>query len=143
MSDDLPDRMRDHWWWRPGWLAGRSMYTWHVTFEDQPELHELVQDYQKALAPRPGLDLIPVRWLHLTMQGIGFTSEVTPQDAADIVEAARGRLATCQPVPLSIGPAMVDPEAILLDVSPSGALNPVRASEMRPGRLLLRHELLL
>jgi 2'-5' RNA ligase len=127
MSDDLPDRMRDHWWWRPGWRAGRSMYTWHVTFEGQPELHELVEGYQKALAPLPGLDLIPIRWLHLTMQGIGFTDEVAPQDAADIAEAARERLATCQPVPLSIGRAMVDPEAILLDVSPPDALNPVRA----------------
>jgi len=127
MSDnDLPGRMRDHWWWRPGWRAGRSMYTWHVTFEDQTELHELVKSYQKALAPLPGLDLIPIRWLHLTMQGIGFTDEVAPQDAADIAEGARERLATCQPVSLSIGSAQVDPEAILLHVSPSGALNPVR-----------------
>jgi 2'-5' RNA ligase len=127
MSDvDLPGRMRDHWWWRPGWRAGRSMYTWHVTFDGQPELHELVKNYQKALAPLRGLDVIPIRWLHLTMQGIGFTDEVTPQDASDIAEAAREHLATCQPVSLSIGPAQVDPEAILLDVSPSGALNPVR-----------------
>jgi 2'-5' RNA ligase len=128
MSDiDLPDRMRDHWWWRPGWRAGRSMYTWHVIFENQPGLHELVKGYQRALAPLPGLDLIPIRWLHLTMQGIGFTDEVAPQDAADIAEAARKRLTACQPVSLSIGPAMVDPEAILLHVSPPGALNPVRA----------------
>lgn len=129
MSDiDLPDRMRDHWWWRPGWHAGRSMYTWHVTFEGQPELHELVGGHERALAPLPGLDLIPTRWLHLTMQGIGFTDEVAAQDVADIAEAARKRLATCQPVSLSIGPALVDPEAILLQVSPSGALNPVRAA---------------
>jgi 2'-5' RNA ligase len=127
MSDnDLPSRMRDHWWWRPGWRAGRAMYTWHVTFECQPKLHELVKSYQKVLAPLPGLDAIPIRWLHLTMQGIGFTDEVAPQDAADIAEAARKRLATCQPVSLSIGHAQVDPEAILLHVSPSGALNQVR-----------------
>jgi 2'-5' RNA ligase len=127
MSDiDLPGRMRDHWWWRPGWRAGRSMYTWHVTFEDQPELHELVKGYQRALAPLPGLDVIPIRWLHLTMQGIGFTDEVALQEVADIAEAARKRLATCQPVPLSVGSALVDPEAILLHVSPFGALNPVR-----------------
>jgi 2'-5' RNA ligase len=127
MSDnDLPGRMRDHWWWRPGWRAGRSMYTWHVTFEDQSELHEFVKGYQRALAPLPGLDMIPVRWLHLTMQGVGFTDEIAPKDVADIAEAARKRLAACEPVSLSIGPAQVDPEAILLHVSPSGALNPVR-----------------
>jgi 2'-5' RNA ligase len=122
-----PDRMRDHWWWRPGWRAGRSMYTWHVTFDDQLRLHELVSSYQAALASLPGLDLIPARWLHLTMQGIAFTDEVSPQEIADIAEAARKRLATQQPVPLSVGPALVDPEAILLRVSPAGALDPVRA----------------
>jgi 2'-5' RNA ligase len=126
-ESDSPEPMRDHWWWRPGWRTGRSMYTWHVIFDDQPQLHELVGSYQTALAPLPGLDLIPVRWLHLTMQGIAFTDEVNLQDIADIAEAARKRLATQQPVPLSVGPAFVDPEAILLQVSPAGALDPVRA----------------
>lgn len=128
MSDSSsPTRMRDHWWWRPGWHAGRCMYTWHVTFDDQPRLHNLVSSYQAALAPLPDLDLIPARWLHLTMQGIAFTDEVTPPEIADIAEAARKRLATQQPVPLSVGPALVDPEAILLQVSPAGSLDPVRA----------------
>jgi hypothetical protein len=126
-ESNSPERMRDHWWRRPGWPTGRSMYTWHVTFDGQPELHELVRSYQTALAPLPGLDLIPLRWLHLTMQGIAFTDEVTPQEIADIAEAARKRLATQQPVPLSVGPAFVDPEAILLQVSPAGALDLVRA----------------
>jgi 2'-5' RNA ligase len=123
-----PDRMRDHWWWRPGWRAGRRMYTWHVTFDDQPQLHELVRNYQAALAPLPGLDLVPMCWLHLTMQGIAFTDEVSLQDVADIAEATRKRLATQQPVALSVGPAAVDPEAIMLDVSPAGALDPVRTT---------------
>lgn len=127
-SAGSPDRMCDHWWWRPGWRAGRRMYTWHVTFDDQPQLHELVRNYQAALALLPGLDLIPMRWLHLTMQGIAFTDEVSLQDVADIAEATRKRLATQQPVALSVGPAAVDPEAIMLDVSPAGALDPVRTS---------------
>ena len=55
------------------------------------------------------------------MQGIAFTDEVSLQDIADIAEAARKRLATQQPVPLSVGPAFVDPEAILLQVSPASA----------------------
>lgn len=121
-----PDRMRDHWWWRPGWRAGRRMYTWHVTFDNQPQLHELARSYQAALDPLPGLDLIPMRWLHLTLQGIAFTDEVSLQDVADIAEAVRKRLATQQPVPLAVGPAAVDPEAIMLQVSPVGALDPVR-----------------
>lgn len=120
--------MRDHWWWRPGWRTGRSMYTFHVTFAAQPRLHELVTVYQDALAPLPGLDPIPMQMLHLTMQGIGFTDEVPSQDIAAIAEAALQRLAAQPPVPLVIGPALVDPEAIMLPVHPDAALDPVRAA---------------
>jgi 2'-5' RNA ligase len=104
------------------------MYTWHITFDNQPGLHNLAKGYQDALAPLHGLDLIPARWLHLTMQGIGFTDEISHQGIADIAEAARKRLATQPPVALEVGPAIVDPEAIMLEVAPTGSLDPVRAS---------------
>src|SRR6202035_5627646 len=70
------ERMRDHWWWRPGWRPGRRMYAWHFTFDGETALHELVDVYQQRLAGLPGLDPIPRQWLHLTTQGIGFTDEV-------------------------------------------------------------------
>jgi hypothetical protein len=37
--------MRDHWWWRPGWGVGRSFYTWHITFDDQPAVDRLAAEY--------------------------------------------------------------------------------------------------
>jgi 2'-5' RNA ligase len=104
------------------------MYTWHVTFGDQPRLHEIASSYHRALARLPGLDLIPLPWLHLTMQGIAFTDEVGLEDISSIIQAARKRLAAQQPVSLTVGPALVDPEAILLRVSPPDALSLVRAS---------------
>jgi 2'-5' RNA ligase len=122
------DHMRNHWWWRPGWRVGRKMYTWHVTFDDQPQLHELVSAYQSALISLPGLDLIPERWLHLTMQGIGFTDEVSEREIANIADAARKRLANQRTVSLTVGPASVDPEAIMFEVKPTDALSPVRSA---------------
>jgi 2'-5' RNA ligase len=125
---DVSGHMRNHWWWRPGWRTGRSMYTFHITFAGQSRLHELVTVYQDALVSLPGLDPIPMQWLHLTMQGIGFTDEVSSQDIAAIAEAARERLATQPPVPLVVGPALADPEAIMLTVHPDAALDPVRTA---------------
>ncbi len=123
------DHMHNHWWWRPGWRVGRSMYTWHVTFDNQPELHKLVNTYQNALAPLSGLDIIPLRWLHLTTQGIAFTDEIGQPEIASIAEAVRKRLDTQPPVTLAAAsPAIVDPEAIMLEVDPADSLNPVRAS---------------
>src|SRR6266545_4096239 len=107
------DAMRDHWWWRPGWRVGRKMYTWHVTFDGQDSLHELVASYQSALEPLSGLDLIPPRWLHLTMQGVGFIDEVPEDDVRSIVGAARSRCASLAPFELTFGAPKVDPEAIM------------------------------
>jgi hypothetical protein len=121
-----PGQMRDHWWWRPGWRIGRRMYAWHVIFNHRTPLHELARAYQEALAPLPGIDPIPIRWLHLTMQGIAFTDEISAQDVTDIARAARKRLTGQPPVPLTVGPALVDPEAIMLEVRPANALDPVR-----------------
>lgn len=113
-----PETMRDHWWWRPGWATGRRFYTWHVTFDDQPTLHRLAGDYQDAL-PSTGLDPIPPKWLHLTMQGLGFTDEVTESDVAAIVEMARTRCARLEPFEVTFGRPFVDPEAIMFRAAPT------------------------
>ena len=62
------------------------------------------------------------------MQGIAFTDEISQQDIADIADAARKRLANQHPVPLTIGSAIVDPEAIMFEVTPFDALTPVRTA---------------
>ncbi|MBP2336580.1 2'-5' RNA ligase [Saccharothrix coeruleofusca] len=110
--------MRDHWWWRPGWQVGRSFYTWHVTLADQPGARRLVSDYAPVLARLPQLDPVPARWLHLTLQGIGFTDEVDRADVERIARAARKRCAELEPFTVSIGPAHVDPETIQMPARP-------------------------
>ncbi len=116
----------DHWWWRPGWRVGRRMYTWHVTFADLPAVGRLAVRAQARLHGLPGLDLVPVRWLHLTMQGVGFTDEVPDADAAAIVDAARRRLAGAEPPRVKIGPARAASEGIAFDVQPLDGLTRVR-----------------
>jgi len=125
--------MRDHWWWRPGWHAGRRFYTWHVTFDEETvgqgraALHRLARAYQAHLA-LPGLDLVPCAWLHLTMQGVGFVDEVSDQDIARIAEAARSRCARLPPVTVTIGPARLRPEAVGLYVAPAEPVRQVRSA---------------
>jgi 2'-5' RNA ligase len=118
--------MRDHWWWRPGWRVGRSFYTWHVTFTGQPAAAQLVADYAPVLERLPQLDPVPLEWLHLTMQGIGFTDEVDRSDVDRIVDAARKRCAELEPFTVTIGPARVDPETIQMPVQPVEPLAALR-----------------
>ncbi|MFJ8646334.1 2'-5' RNA ligase family protein [Streptomyces sp. NPDC093546] len=118
--------MRDHWWWRPGWSEGRRFYTWHLTFDRQPEVHRFAEQYRAVLAPVGGLDLIPDRWLHLTMQGIGFVGEVAEQEVLSIAEAAKRRLANVPPFDVVLTTPVVDPEAILAPVQPDAPVRAVR-----------------
>ncbi|MBI1757829.1 MAG: 2'-5' RNA ligase family protein [Actinobacteria bacterium] len=125
-DQDLIDRWRrletldvlgDHWWWRPGWRVGRSFYTWHVTFEDDPTVADLAADWQAGLN-LPGLDLVPADGLHLTMQGVGFTDDIDPTELSRIIDAARTRFSGLAPFTLALGPADADPEGIPLAVRP-------------------------
>jgi len=113
-----PLRMTDHWWWRPGWSVGRQFYTWHLTFEDAPDVTRVVRDYH-AYLDLPGLDIIPERWLHLTMQGIGFVDEVNEGDVDKMVSAAHDRLSALDPFVITLGPAVVDSEVVRLRVNPA------------------------
>jgi 2'-5' RNA ligase len=121
-----PNHMADHWWWRPGWHAGRRMYTWHFTFEGQPAVADLAATYQEKLAALPGLVLVPARWLHLTTQGLAFTDEISGAEVDAVVGAAADRVRAIAPQQVALGPASVTPEAILLDVSPADGLAAVR-----------------
>lgn len=118
--------MRDHWWWRPGWRKGRSFYTWHITFADPPGAHQLITEYAPVLAGLPMLDPVPPQWLHLTLQGIGFTDEITREDVNRIVSAAQARCQHLAPFTVTIGPARVDPETIQMPVHPVEPLAQLR-----------------
>lgn len=115
--------IRNHWYWRPGWGIGSRFYTWHITFDGQPEVEHLADQYRTLLSQQPNLDVIPNQWLHLTMQGIGFVHDVVSEDVDAIVAAARARCAHLAPFKLTIGAPHVDPESIQIAVDP---VEPVR-----------------
>lgn len=128
MGDDAigrrPERLRDHWWWRPGWRQGRSMYTFHVTFDGSvvdgaARLRGLAERYQRALSGVKGLDMVPAQWLHLTVQGVGFTDEVAESEMRAIVASARTRCADVAPFNLRLGPAVVFREGASLPGAPA------------------------
>ncbi|MFJ6729974.1 2'-5' RNA ligase family protein [Streptomyces sp. NPDC091281] len=126
MTTDF-ESMRNHWWWRPGWSVGRRFYTWHLTFDGQDDVHRLAGSYRSALAPVGDvLTLIPDQWLHLTMQGIGFVGDVKDSDVRAISEAAGERLSAVPSFDAELGPAILDPEAVLLPVHPDGPVRAVR-----------------
>ncbi|WP_405181771.1 2'-5' RNA ligase family protein [Nocardia sp. NBC_01377] len=116
----------DHWWWRPGWKVGRSFYTWHVTFGPDSEVGDLVQRFAPVLTELPTMAAVERSGLHITLQGIGFTDEVSATDIDRIVTAAGTRLSRREPFDAVIGPPVVDEETIGMPITDAGGFGQVR-----------------
>ncbi|MBA9001945.1 2'-5' RNA ligase family protein [Thermomonospora cellulosilytica] len=124
----MPDRMSDHWWWRPGVRPGRRLLVWHILVDDQQDVHSIVRECQDKLAPLDGLDLIPAEWLHMTTQIIGFGDEIPQTEIDAMIEAAGKRLAELPPITVQLGRLLFHPEVVMLGIDPPRALDPVRAA---------------
>ncbi|MCP2262010.1 2'-5' RNA ligase [Streptoalloteichus tenebrarius] len=125
--DGRVDRIRSHWWWRPGWTYGRRCYTWRITFAERPEVHRLVSRYQAGMFALEGFDLVPLESLHLTVQDVGFTDEVGEDEANQVADRVRQALAGADPVTFTLSGVAITEEAVVLPVSPADALDPLRA----------------
>jgi 2'-5' RNA ligase len=123
----VPERMRDHWWWRPGVRPGRRVLVWHILVDDQPEVRELAATCQQRLSGLPGLDLIPAEWLHMTTQVIGFADEISTAEVKAMTAATAERLQTLDPISVELRRVMFFDEAVVLGIHPPRALDPVRA----------------
>ena len=112
------ETMRDHWWWRPGWRPGRSFYTWHITFDKHLNMVSLIDHYAEAVRRFPTLDEVGWSGLHTTIQGVGFSDEVSKSAVDNITEAARPYCASIEPFTITVGPARVDPETVQMPALP-------------------------
>jgi 2'-5' RNA ligase len=124
--NSFPERMSDHWWWRPGVRPGRRVLVWHILLHDQPDVRALAAEYQGRLDGIGGLDPVPAEWLHLTTQIVGFEDEVGSAEVRNLTAAAAERLRPVGPVTVDIGESLFHSEAVVLGVRPPGALDPIR-----------------
>ncbi len=107
-----------------------TFYACRMALDDQPQLRELAAEYQQALTGVQGIDLIPLQWLHLTMQGIGFTDEISADELVALDYALTAELATIEPAAVEFRYLTVHPEAVFLKAHPAAVLYHLR-SKMR------------
>ncbi|MBF6059555.1 2'-5' RNA ligase family protein [Nocardia terpenica] len=98
-----------------------------MTFEGGSPVGRLVELFAPTLARIPTMDPVAREGLHITIQGIGFTDEVSAGDIEQIVDAARHRLGLRRSFDIAIGPPVVDEETIGMPVSDPDGLRQVRA----------------
>ncbi|MEV4352954.1 2'-5' RNA ligase family protein [Nonomuraea sp. NPDC049625] len=132
MTIENVDEVRSHWWPRQGWWPGRLVYTWHLTFEHAPQLHQLAERYQTALSTIRGHNPIPAQWLHLTVQSVGFVDEVSEELLDQVIKAVGVRLGQLAPIELTFHQPVVIGEAVVLAPTPVGPLHQIW-DEIRTG----------
>jgi 2'-5' RNA ligase len=104
------------------------MLTWHLTFENAAELHQHVNAYQRSLDGLPGLNLVPAEWLHLTIQGVGYTDETTAESISAVVDAVRAEFAALSALDLTFGRPVILGEAIAIPPQPTEPLHQLLAA---------------
>jgi 2'-5' RNA ligase len=117
------EHMVNH-WDRPGWTDDRRSYHLMLTFENAPEVRALAAACQSEFGDIESLDLVPLDYLHVTIQGLGFTDEVSFAEIEDITAAIESRAAHLRPFGVQVGPLAGSPGAVRLSVTPH---EPVRA----------------
>ena len=113
----------DHWGWRPDWQAERPCLMWYLTFEDQPELADLALRSHERLRPLGAVDLIPVPWLHLTLDEVGFVDAVGLEDVDRVVESVRAVIADWRSGPIRLGPVTTMEDAVVLAATSTADLD--------------------
>jgi 2'-5' RNA ligase len=103
-----------HWWWRPRWQVGTRFYAFHLAVGDSEDLANLVAQYQNAIQDIAGFDPIPREWLHITMQGLAFVDDISPEDLASVVKSTRAALTHVEPFSLVFDRPLIRPEALVL-----------------------------
>ncbi|GAB3298970.1 2'-5' RNA ligase family protein [Parasphingorhabdus pacifica] len=127
---DIPhaDQVRNHTRWRTGWYSGRRSYAWLLTLGAENGLRQLANQYQYALVDLPGFDLMPLEWMHIVVQEVGFADELSDEQVERTVATTRERLAEIPAPSLAFHRAIVLPESLALPAEPQSTLLELRAS---------------
>ena len=121
----LPGQLVDRWEHRAEAPPGRGVVYWHVLLGDHPQVQELAREAQERLSGFAGLHMTPLQWLHITTLIAGTTGEIASDDMKEMLTNAELSLSQTLPITVSLGRVLYHPEAIVLEVHPVRALDPI------------------
>lgn len=121
----LPDQMRDRWANRQDTPPGKGTIYWHILMGDHPEVRSLAQKAQNQLARFSGLHMTPLDWLHMSTLVLGRTDEVSSDQMQQMQQTVSTALEETPPIDITLGRVLYHPEAIMLGVKQSKALEPL------------------
>jgi 2'-5' RNA ligase len=101
---------------------------WHLLLGGHAGAQAAAADAQHRLAGFAGLRMTPPQWLHVTVLRAGTAGQITEGDMEQMITRAQAALARTPPVTVTLRRIFYHPEAIVIDVSPASALDPLLAA---------------
>ncbi|HEU4946585.1 MAG TPA: 2'-5' RNA ligase family protein [Kribbella sp.] len=89
---------------------------------------ELAAAYQQALTGTAGLELVPPRWLHLTVHGVGLLEEISIRQVRSIADAVARELSLVGAQPATFDRWSVNHGVICLMPASTAVFNDVRGA---------------
>ncbi|MGI5324640.1 2'-5' RNA ligase family protein [Actinomadura nitritigenes] len=124
----LPTQMVNRWQNRREPGPGQGTVYWHMLVGDQPGARDVADAAQERLADFTGLHMTPIKWLHITTLVVGSTNEISDDQQQDMLRTASSLFAEIPPLTVTLGRILYHPEAIILAIRPTEALEQVRAA---------------
>jgi 2'-5' RNA ligase len=115
------------------------MLTWHLTFEHATDLHAC-RRLQTGARPLAGLHPVPPRWLHLTMQNLGYTDEVADGALRASTAAVTAAVAALPAFDLVFGRPQVHGEGIAIHPEPADPVHRVLHAVREALATVLEHD---
>lgn len=113
-------RLSRHWDWRPDWSADDRVWWWYGTFEHDDAVRRLADEAREVLRPDAPVDVVPTRWLHLTLAEVGHSATTPRHLAYEAARTAAPRLSDVGPVQVDVGPVRTMSGAVVLRVRGAG-----------------------
>ncbi len=103
--------------WREDWGRDRRYLVFLVEVGAQPEVVAWAQKVQDAIVG-PAVPAIQARWLHLTLQSVGFADEIPTISLDSLVDEARAALEDCAAFDARVCGAGSFADAAILEIEP-------------------------
>lgn len=122
----LPTQFQDRWQNRKEAHAGQGTVYWHILMGGHPQVCELARQAREQISGFSGLHITPEKWLHTTTLIAGATDNISRDQMNEMLHHASDTVGSIAPVSVRLGRVLYHPEAIMLEISPKRALDPVR-----------------
>lgn len=136
----LPTQMIDRWQHRSDPAPGEGTVYWHMPMDGYPQVVSVARNAGQRLASFGGLHMTPLERLHMTTMMAGPASDFTEDQLERMARTAEGLLSSMPPITVTVGRVLYHPEAIMLGVSPTKALLPIRKAALAATRLVTRRD---